>query len=102
MLYACYVFPMSINHHRTECSQIRCSLAGQDTRLSPERPGFESRQRRLFYNFLFVLLAIKIPHEAPMTFKFISKNTLFKIIIWFWKTLVTFHKTKIGKLKMKG
>ncbi len=24
---------------------LRCSLDGQDTRLSPERPGFESRQR---------------------------------------------------------
>ena len=37
-------------------SAIRCSLVGQDTRLSPERPGFKSRQRNNFFpspSFLF-------------------------------------------------
>lgn len=33
---------------RTNQSQIRCSLVGQDIRLSPERPGFKSRQRKLY------------------------------------------------------
>ena len=28
-------------------NQFRCSLVGQDIRLSPERPGFKSRQRKL-------------------------------------------------------
>ncbi|KAK9227520.1 hypothetical protein WN943_012573 [Citrus x changshan-huyou] len=33
---------------------IRCSLGGQDIRLSPERPGFKSRQRKSFmHNFRF-------------------------------------------------
>ena len=33
--------------------QIRCSLVGQDIRLSPERPGFKSRQRN-FLHFWFM------------------------------------------------
>jgi hypothetical protein len=33
---------------------FRCSLVGQDTRLSPERPGFKSRQRNHFFNFSFL------------------------------------------------
>ena len=33
--------------HSSLLTRIRYSLAGQDTRLSPERPGFESRWRKL-------------------------------------------------------
>ena len=34
-----------------ELVKIRYSLAGQDTRLSPERPGFESQWRKLFWSY---------------------------------------------------
>ena len=53
----CFNFLLAWLHHylchslRTT-SNIRYSLAGQDTRLSPERPGFESRWRNSFPHLL--------------------------------------------------
>ena len=44
-------------------SEIRYSLAGQDTRPSPERPGFESRWRKLF---IFVFCAVWLPMTLSM------------------------------------
>ena len=41
------VWCSSIRVHSSLLTRIRYSLAGQDTRLSPERPGFESRWRNL-------------------------------------------------------
>ena len=41
------VWCSSITVHSSLLTRIRYSLAGQDTRLSPERPGFESRWRKL-------------------------------------------------------
>ena len=40
-----------LNGLGTRRTQIRCSLVGQDIRLSPERPGFKSRQRNVFSLF---------------------------------------------------
>ena len=54
---------------------IRCSLVGQDTRLSPERPGFESRQRNIYFYFLIVgLFSPWAYFEAYITFPSLGKK----------------------------
>ena len=45
------VWCSSIRVHSSLITRIRYSLAGQDTRLSPERPGFKSRWRKLFWSY---------------------------------------------------
>ena len=42
-----FLGPHSLKHGRFCRLQVRYRLAGQDTRLSPERPGFESRWRNI-------------------------------------------------------
>ena len=37
-----------------ESSNLPVSLGGQDTRLSPERPGFNSRTGNFFLKFFFI------------------------------------------------
>jgi hypothetical protein len=48
----------SSNYEQTCVITLRCSLAGQDIRLSPERPGFESRQRKLSFIFFCAFLIL--------------------------------------------
>ena len=48
---------------------IRYSLAGQDTRLSPERPGFESRWRNFFGD------------QVPVWF---CCALCFLLLLWIW------------------
>ena len=40
-------------------AEIPVSLGGQDTRLSPERPGFNSRTGNNFFEFILTLITLK-------------------------------------------
>ena len=40
-------------------AEIPVSLGGQDTRLSPERPGFNSRTGNIFFEFTLSLIKLK-------------------------------------------
>ena len=62
---ACMVWCSSITVHSSLLTRIRYSLAGQDTQLSPERPGFESRWR----NCLRESLAQSLQSQGHMIFR---------------------------------